>query len=108
MDGSSYIRALNGLTETFRGISYTNVYTRYDEVVRPPESGALTTGEGRITNVLIQDVCALDTSPHLMLATADQVGFALAIDALEPTGPRASPRARGPSPSEPSRRLAAT
>ena len=87
MDGSKYVRALNSLTETFRGISYTNAYTAFDEVVRPPESAALRTGGGRIANARIQDVCALDPSPHLMLATADQVGFALAMDALQHDGP---------------------
>ena len=87
MDGSSYIRALNSFAETFRGVSYTNAYTAYDEVVRPPESAVLRTGEGRITNVRIQDVCPLDPSTHLMLSTADPVGFALARDALAHDGP---------------------
>ena len=87
MDGSNYIGALNSFTETFRGISYTNVYTSTDEVVQPPESAILRTGEGRITNVRIQDVCAIDPSTHLVLVTSDPVGFALARDALENDGP---------------------
>ena len=87
MDGSRYIGALNSVQETFRGISYTNAYTAYDEIVRPPESAVLTTGDGRITNVRIQDVCPLNTSTHLLLSTADPVGFALAIDALAHDGP---------------------
>jgi hypothetical protein len=87
MDGSRYIRALNSGTETFEGISYTNVFTRYDEVVQPPRSAELHTGEGRITNVQIQDICALDLSEHLALSAVNAVGFALAMDALANDGP---------------------
>lgn len=87
MDGSSYIRALNSFQETFAGVSYTNVYTRFDEVVRPPESAGLHTGNGRITNVAIQDICPVDLSEHLALSAANAVGFALAMDALASDGP---------------------
>ncbi|MDQ6606374.1 MAG: hypothetical protein M3Z06_07500 [Actinomycetota bacterium] len=37
--GSNFIPALNSRTETFPGISYTEVYTHADEVVQP-NSGA--------------------------------------------------------------------
>ena len=87
MDGSRFIRALNSFQETFEGISYTNVYTRLDEIVQPPESAALHTGGGRITNVAIQDICPLDPAEHLMLSVANATGFALAIDALGNDGP---------------------
>ena len=87
MDGSAYTRALNSIQETFAGISYTNVYTRFDEVVRPPESAELHTGNGRITNVEIQDICPLDPSEHLALSVGDPVAFAVAMDALRNDGP---------------------
>ena len=87
MDGSEYIRALNSFQETFPGISYTNVYTRFDEVVQPPESAELQGGGGRITNVAIQDICPIDLSEHLALTVLNAVGFALAMDALAVDGP---------------------
>lgn len=87
MDGSNYIRALNSVQETFAGVSYTNAYTRFDEIVSPPESAELHTGPGRITNVEIQDICPLDPSEHLVLSVANATGFALAMDALGRDGP---------------------
>jgi hypothetical protein len=87
MDGSAYIRALNSFQETFPGISYTNAYTRFDEIVQPPESAELHGGGGRITNVAIQDICPLDLSEHLVLTVANAHGFALAMDALATDGP---------------------
>jgi hypothetical protein len=88
---SNFLRALNSYTETFRGISYTSVYTRTDEVVVPnlgPEaSSALHGGGGRITNVAIQDVCPADPSEHLAIGTYDNTAYALAIDALTHRGP---------------------
>ena len=87
MDESRFIEALNSFQETFPGISYTNVYTRYDEVLTPPESAALHTGGGQITNVAVQDICPLDFSDHITLALANATGFALAMDAFSNPGP---------------------
>lgn len=94
---SRFIAALNSLQETFAGISYTNVYTRLDEVVTPPESSELHTGEGWIANVAVQDVCALQVADHYTLALADTTGFALVMDALSHAGPASLARvgARG-------------
>ena len=87
MDEARFIAALNSVQETFAGISYTNVYTRYDEVVTPPASAALHTGDGAIANVAVQDICPLDLSDHITLALANATGFALAMDALSRAGP---------------------
>ena len=87
LSGSRFMRALNSVTETFREISYTNVYTRFDAVVTPPESAELHTGDGRITNVAVQDICSIDPSDHMTLALANATGFALAMDALGRDGP---------------------
>lgn len=52
---ANFIAALNSLTETFTGISYTEVYTHTDEVVTPNQddsgSSSVRGGGGRITNV---------------------------------------------------------
>ena len=90
--GSAFIKALNSRAETFRGISYTEVFTHNDEVVTPNQtdatsSSALHTGRGRITNVSVQDICPLDTSEHLLVGTIDPVTYALVMDALTHRGP---------------------
>jgi hypothetical protein len=87
MDGSNFLQALNSRKETFAGISYTAIYSRYDEVVVPPEGAELHGGGGEITNVAIQDICPLDLSEHFLIGLVDRVAFALAIDALEHDGP---------------------
>ena len=95
-DGSKFIEALNSRTETFRGISYTEVYTRTDEVVTPNQddsgSSSLRTGEGRITNVAIQEICPNDRNGHLQIGTVDYPAYALAMDALDHDGPASEAR----------------
>jgi triacylglycerol esterase/lipase EstA (alpha/beta hydrolase family) len=97
--GSNFLRALNSYQETFPGISYSNVYTRTDEVVvpnlGPAASSSLHGGGGQITNVAIQDVCPLDTSEHLAVGTYDNPAYALAIDALTHAGPASPTRVSG-------------
>ena len=88
---SNFIRALNSFGETFSGISYTNVYTHNDEIVQPNSddtgSSSLHTGNGRISNVALQDICPNDTSEHFLIGTIDATAYALAIDALDHDGP---------------------
>jgi hypothetical protein len=91
-DGSKFIAALNAGSETWRGISYTSVYTHFDEIVTPNQdaqtgSTSLRTGPGSKANVAIQDICPNDTADHLQLGSSDAVGYALAIDALTHAGP---------------------
>jgi triacylglycerol esterase/lipase EstA (alpha/beta hydrolase family) len=91
-DDSRFIAALNAGAETWKGISYTSVFTRFDEIVTPNQdaqtgSTALRTGAGRIANAAVQNVCPNDTADHLQLGSSDAVGYALAIDALTHDGP---------------------
>jgi hypothetical protein len=83
--------ALNSGAETFRGISYTSIYTILDEVVVPnfdaSGSSSLHTGAGQITNVAVQSVCPLHLTEHLLIGTADPVAYALVMDALDHAGP---------------------
>src|SRR3954447_18532982 len=87
---SHFIRALNSFQETFPGISYTNVYTHNDEIVRPNDndkgSSPLHGGGGRINNVAVQDICPADSSGHDTLGTVDAVAYALAHDAMSHDG----------------------
>jgi hypothetical protein len=90
--GAKFIAALNSGTETFAGISYTEIFTHTDEVVQPNStdagsSSALHTGAGRITNVSIQDICPIDVNEHLNVGTIDPAAYALAMDALNHAGP---------------------
>lgn len=89
---SRFLAALNSGAETFAGVSYTQIYTRTDEVVLPSDtnataSSALHTGQGDITNVATQDVCPLDVYEHLTVGTIDPTAYALAMDALNNAGP---------------------
>src|SRR5207249_4001780 len=86
--------------ETFHGISYTQVYSHFDEIDMPNDSdrgtAALHTGDGAISNVALQEVCPADTSEHIATGTTDAVAYALAVDALTHRGP-ADPRRLDPS-----------
>jgi len=65
---SNFIRVLNSFHETFPGISYTNVYTHNDEIVRPNAddtgSSSLHTGDGRIANVATVIATAVNADGH--------------------------------------------
>jgi hypothetical protein len=93
-DTSRFMAALNSYAETFRGIDYTVVFSHTDEVVVPNTSASgsssLHTGRGRIRNIAVQDICPADTSEHLAMGSYDPVGYALAVDAFDHSGP-ASP-----------------
>lgn len=89
---SNFMTALNSGPETFKGISYTSVYTRFDEVVQPnldAETGStsLRTGKGERTNVAVQDICPASVVDHIGAGTYDPVVHALVIDALTHKGP---------------------
>src|SRR5215204_4965299 len=74
-DKSEFIKAVNSHQETFPGISYTEIYSHFDEIVTPNSddtgSSSLHGGGGAITNVAIQDVCPADPSEHLAIGTQD-------------------------------------
>lgn len=70
------------------GITYTNIITRYDDVVIPYTSGY---EEGpNTTNIILQDVCAQDFADHLSIA-GEPVAATLVLNALDPAHPRPVP-----------------
>jgi triacylglycerol esterase/lipase EstA (alpha/beta hydrolase family) len=96
-DSSHFVAALNSRAETFRGVSYTNVFTHTDEEVKPSDNSAvasssLHTGKGAITNVATQDLCPTDTYEHNLMGTVDPVTYALVMDALSHRGPAVASR----------------
>jgi hypothetical protein len=90
-DQSQFTAALNSYQESFPGISYTEIYTHFDEIVTPNTdqtgSSSIHGGGGEITNVAIQEICPLDVSEHLAVGTQDNTAYALAVDALSHPGP---------------------
>ncbi|MFD7325136.1 esterase/lipase family protein [Streptomyces sp. NPDC059875] len=80
--GSPFITKLNEGGDTVPGVTYTVITTKYDEVVTPYRSGFL---DGpNVTNIVIQDKCALDLSEHVAIGTVDRVTFHEVVNALDP------------------------
>jgi triacylglycerol esterase/lipase EstA (alpha/beta hydrolase family) len=84
--GSPFIANLNAGGDTLPAPSYTVISTRYDEVVTPYQSQALSGPSTQVTNVVLQNRCPLDLSEHLTIpddpATAQWV-----LNALGRSGP---------------------
>ena len=78
---SPFIKQLNRHRQTYPGIDYTIVGTRYDEVVTPFDSTFLR-GPG-VTNVVLQDGCQADTSDHLSMSYSPR-SISIALRALDP------------------------
>ncbi len=65
--GSPFLTNLNAGREVETGVDYTNVVTRYDEVVLPYRSGYLSGPSTQITNITLQARCPLDFTDHLLI-----------------------------------------
>ncbi|PRH76171.1 lipase [Streptomyces solincola] len=85
--GSPFMTRLNAGGDTVPGVRYTVIATRYDEVVTPYRSQYLDGPD--VTNVLIQDRCALDLSEHVAIGILDRIAFHEVANALDPA--RATP-----------------
>jgi triacylglycerol lipase len=83
--GSEFLAELNAGDETPGDVSYTQITTKYDEVVRPHTSGYLTPGP-RTTNLTIQDVCRWDLAEHVLVPSSSTT-IAITLDALTRPGP---------------------
>ncbi|MFF6778277.1 esterase/lipase family protein [Streptomyces sp. NPDC012637] len=80
--GSAFLTRLNAGGDTVPGVRYTVIATKYDEVVTPYQSGWLSGPD--VTNVLLQDRCALDLSEHVAIGTVDRIVFHEVNNALDP------------------------
>ncbi len=85
--GSAFLTHLNAGDETPGAVSYTNIVTRYDEVVLPHTSGFL--AGPNTTNIRLQDKCRFDLSGHLLIPSSGPA-IRLTLNALGRVGP-ASP-----------------
>ncbi len=80
---SSFIHSVNDAGETRSGIFYTNIETKYDEVVTPYTSAFLNGGENnaQVTNVLLQTNCPANVDDHIATAY-DPTVFLIVDNAL--------------------------
>jgi triacylglycerol esterase/lipase EstA (alpha/beta hydrolase family) len=90
--GSNFVRTLNAGDETPGRISYSSLYSLFDELVQPaapvPTAALDWKHEGPNTrNLAIQRKCPGRLVDHVGIATTDAVAFALVVDALEHRGP---------------------
>jgi triacylglycerol lipase len=83
--GSPFLTRLNAGDETPGDVSYTQITTRYDEVVVPYTSAYLAPGP-LTTNVTIQDSCPADTAEHVFIPMS-RTAIQWALDALTHAGP---------------------
>lgn len=83
--GSEFLADLNADDETPGTASYTNITTKYDEVVVPHTSGYLEPGP-QTTNLTLQDVCPTDLAEHIRIPMS-RTAIALTLDALTRPGP---------------------
>ena len=89
--GSPFMKALNAPPEAPGPVSYTVVSTRYDEVVTPYQSQALS--GSTVTNVVLQSRCPGDLTEHVGIIY-DPVALQWARDALLRPGPPTRPSSR--------------
>jgi triacylglycerol esterase/lipase EstA (alpha/beta hydrolase family) len=80
--GSAFNRRLDAGGDTVPGVSYTTIVTRNDELVTPYTNQFLTGPD--VHNVVVQDLCPLDVSEHVLVGTVDGVAFHEAANALDP------------------------
>jgi triacylglycerol lipase len=85
--GSDYMRKIEARAPA-PGVQYTNIATRYDELVSPYTSSFLT---GRnVTNIDLQANCMLDFSDHLSIISSPITGRHI-LNALDPAHARPAP-----------------
>ena len=82
--GSAFLTSLNSGGDTVPGVNYTVIESRDDQVVTPYTSAFLS--GPNVTNITVQNQCALDQSDHLEIA-ADPVALADMLNALDPSNP---------------------
>lgn len=97
---SQFIAATNDGDETPGDISYTALYTTFDELVEPSApvpTAAVDFGRNnpKVTNLLLQDLCPGRLVDHVSIGTTDRLSFELALDAISHPGPLDVERAGG-------------
>jgi triacylglycerol lipase len=78
--GSSFGAKLRKGGLKLKGIRYTNIMTRYDELVQPYTSGRVR----GMHNIVVQDLCATDYTEHFEIAS-DPVAAQVVLNTLDPS-----------------------
>ena len=91
--GSEFMTELNAGDQTPGEVSYTQIATRYDELVQPVSNAFLTPGPNT-TNLVIQDICRLDLAEHLLIPSSPTT-IRIVLDALNRPGPARQDFPRG-------------
>ncbi len=87
LHGSAFYKKLrSGGTPAVPGIAYTNIVTKYDQLVSPYTSGI----QAGMHNVVVQNKCAQDYTEHFEMA-ADPVAARIVLNALDPAHSRPVP-----------------
>ncbi|MGO1526691.1 MAG: esterase/lipase family protein [Corynebacterium variabile] len=90
--GSDFLTALNEGGDTYPGIRYTRIATRFDEVVAPYDKAFLPPADN-VRNIILQDQCPGEPVEHFLLAASNPV-WELAVQALDGNpDPRVDPSA---------------
>jgi triacylglycerol lipase len=84
-NGSEFVEQLRSGPDgvAVAGVDYTNIVTRLDDVVVPYTSG-IETGHPNMRNVVLQQVCPLDLSDHLEIASSPNAAQVV-LNLLDPT-----------------------
>lgn len=88
LPGSAMNRAIwRGVTPYVKGVNYTNISTRYDELVLPYTSGQVAGRSGEhVHNIVVQDECSSDYSDHAAVAGSRRAAY-MVLNALDPAHP---------------------
>ncbi len=81
LTGGSFMNNLNSHGMALPGVTYTDIVTKYDELVSPYTSGIL--NAAGVTNLVLQDQCSLDYSEHATVAY-DPTAAQDILNALDP------------------------
>lgn len=82
---SEFIRRLTEGGITVPGVAYTQIVTRYDDVVIPYTTGIIE--EPGAANYVVQDLCPQDYADHLSI-NSDPTAARLVLNALDPEHPQ--------------------
>ncbi|WP_415973955.1 esterase/lipase family protein [Rhodococcus sp. 077-4] len=83
---SALVKGLEAGGDTEKGVAYTTIATRYDEVVTPYKTTFLVAGPGAtVNNVTLQDGCEIDLSDHLSMSVSPRA-IGIVKNALDPKG----------------------
>ncbi|MDH6279178.1 esterase/lipase family protein [Prescottella agglutinans] len=86
--GTVFVDRMNEGGPYAPGVTYTNIATRYDELVVPYTNG-LVPGPNTV-NIVVQDQCPQDYSEHAAMG-ASPIAAAYVLNALDPEHPRPVP-----------------